>query len=82
LNFYTYILFSDKLQKFYIGSTQNLELRIDYHNNGLVKFTSKGTPWRLIWSMSFETRSEAVQKETKIKKRGAKRFLIDAIPNA
>jgi putative endonuclease len=77
LKFYTYVLFSERLGKFYIGSTQDIEMRIDCHNRGLVKFTSRGIPWRLVWSVSFETRPEAVQMEMKIKKRGAKRFLID-----
>ena len=77
MKFHAYILFSESLQKFYTGSTQDVNERVEYHNQGLVGFTSKGTPWKLVWSMSFESRLKAVQMENKIKKRGAKRFLID-----
>jgi putative endonuclease len=75
--FYTYILYSEKLNKYYSGSTEDLEKRLKYHNMGQVKFTSTGIPWNLIWSQSFITRAEAIQIENKIKKRGAKRYLID-----
>ncbi|MEQ9404165.1 MAG: GIY-YIG nuclease family protein, partial [Cyclobacteriaceae bacterium] len=31
--FFTYIIFSEKLNKFYVGSTQDLTIRLDDHNN-------------------------------------------------
>ena len=34
-------------------------------------------PWELVYSINFDTRAEAVALETKIKKRGAKRYLAD-----
>ena len=75
--FEVYILFSSSLKKFYTGSTENLEKRVQYHNLGGVKFTSTGIPWKLVWHKSCNTRAEAVQLENKVKKRGAKRFLLD-----
>jgi putative endonuclease len=47
----------------YKGSTENLEKRINYHNQGKVTFTSKYTPWELVFFETFETRSEAVKRE-------------------
>ncbi|MDN3668523.1 GIY-YIG nuclease family protein [Echinicola jeungdonensis] len=32
-NFFVYILYSSKIDKFYVGKTQNLENRLNYHNN-------------------------------------------------
>ncbi|MBI1770710.1 MAG: GIY-YIG nuclease family protein [Bacteroidetes bacterium] len=75
--FVVYILFSDSLGKYYTGSSENLEARLGYHNSGNVKFTSTGMPWRLVWNTKLATRSEAVKLENVIKKRGAKRYLID-----
>ena len=77
MEFCVYILWSERLGKYYVGSTGNLENRVKRHNKGEEKFTSKGVPWQLIWSESYRTRSEAVQMENKIKKRGIQRFLVD-----
>ncbi len=75
--FYTYILFSTKTLKYYVGQTNNLSDRLSRHNSGQQIATKSGIPWILITSFEFQTRSEAVQLETKIKKRGIKRYLID-----
>jgi len=75
--YYVYILYSSSLKKYYVGSTENVETRINQHNAGKGNFTSKGIPWILIASILCETRSEATQLETKIKKRGIERYLQD-----
>ena len=72
-----YILFSKTSSKFYTGQTNNLEDRLFRHNSGLSLSTKSGIPWTLIYQEQFNTRSEAVQLEIKIKKRGAKRYLED-----
>lgn len=66
------------MNKYYVGSTQNVENRLSEHNGGESNFTSKGIPWILIWSAKLQTRIEALQLENKIKKRGIKRFLEDS----
>ncbi|MGZ8554535.1 MAG: GIY-YIG nuclease family protein [Chitinophagaceae bacterium] len=73
----TYIIWSNSLQKFYVGSTNNLDDRVLRHNSGQGKFTSKGIPWILIWSYDCVDRKEAFNLEYKIKRRGIKRFLED-----
>ncbi len=75
--FYTYILFSTKNNKYYTGQTNNLISRLEQHNNGLVKSTRNGSPWQLVFSEELITRSDAMRLETKIKKRGANRFLTE-----
>ena len=72
-----YILFSKTSLKYYTGQTDNLENRLYRHNSGLSLATKSGKPWTLIYQIEFNTRSEAVQLESKIKKRGAKRYLGD-----
>jgi putative endonuclease len=78
MSYFVYILWSDRLQKFYVGSTQDIENRIKEHNSGEAKFTSKGKPWILVWKIELENRLEAVRLELKIKKRGIRRFLEDS----
>ena len=60
-----------------MGQTANLEDRLKRHNEGRVKSTKNGIPWKLVKQLPVEGRSEAVKLERKIKKRGAKRFLDD-----
>jgi putative endonuclease len=75
--FHVYILYSPSLQKYYIGSTQHLNIRLEEHNRGKSPFTKSGMPWNLIHAMECTDRSQAIQLEMKIKKRGIKRFLLD-----
>jgi putative endonuclease len=75
--FYVYIIYSSSLEKYYIGSTEDLQKRLVQHNSGKGNFTQKGIPWKLIVSIECKSRTEAVQLEIKIKKRGTKRYLQD-----
>ena len=77
MRYVVYLLFSESLQKYYAGQTGELEKRMQYHNAGKAKFTSKGIPWKLIHTFPCSTRSEAVKLESLIKKRGIKRYLQD-----
>lgn len=65
--FHTYILLSEKTNKFYIGSTGNLEDRMIPHNSGRSKATAIGMPWKLMHKEDFETRSQAYNREMEIK---------------
>ena len=77
MEFTVYILFSVSTEKYYTGSTRDLENRLLEHNSGQTKSIKHGIPWEVIWQKQLPTRAEAMQLETKIKKRGAKRFLED-----
>lgn len=52
---------------YYIGSTNNLKLRIHYHNYGRVRFTKKSLPCVLKYYEVFSSRSEAQKREYQIK---------------
>ena len=65
--FHTYVLCSQKTGRYYFGSTDNLEQRLNYHNTNKTKFTRGRGPWELVWSEAHESRSEAVQREREIK---------------
>ena len=72
---YVYILYSETILRYYVGQTANIESRLLRHNNGYVKSTKRGLPWKLIYKIEVNSRSEALILEGKIKKRGAKRYL-------
>jgi putative endonuclease len=73
--FHTYILFSKSLTKYYIGSTSHLFQRLEEHNRGKTPFTRTGKPWTLIYAITCDDKSSAIELEKKIKKRGAERYL-------
>jgi putative endonuclease len=75
--FFVYVLYSSKLEKYYVGSTNDIEDRLYRHNSGQSTFTKTGIPWVLIHTEETNTRAEAVRLELSIKNRGAKRFLQD-----
>jgi putative endonuclease len=75
--YFTYILHSESVNKYYVGSTKNLVNRLEEHNKGEGKYTKSGKLWNLITHFEFESKSEAIIFENKIKKRGIKRFLED-----
>ncbi|EAZ80850.1 GIY-YIG nuclease family protein [Algoriphagus machipongonensis] len=76
MEFTVYILFSDKLGKYYVGQTRDLNSRLSRHNQGRERFTRTGCPWKLIHSIYCNSRSEAMILEKKIKNLGAKRYLV------
>ena len=62
--------------RFYTGITKQLEKRIEQHNQGSSKFTSRFLPVRLIHFEEFSSYIEARKKEKWIKNFGAKKYLI------
>jgi len=65
--YHVYILHSDITNKFYIGSTQDLSVRLSDHNNGRNRSTKAGRPWKIVYSETFETKVRAMQREFEIK---------------
>ena len=78
--FFVYIIHSRRLNRFYVGSTVNIEKRLREHNAGYSLSTRAGCPWELIHSEPFASRSEALHQERWIKARGIKRYLEVAQP--
>ncbi|MCB7479787.1 GIY-YIG nuclease family protein [Christiangramia sediminis] len=74
---FVYILFSEKSSRYYVGQTTDIIERLKRHNSGRVKSTKHGLPWKIVLCMEVLNRSEAVLLESKIKKRGAKRYIDD-----
>ena len=68
--YYTYMIksISPGTKKTYVGYTNNLKLRIDKHNSNKGAKSTKGYKWLLIYSKKFNTKSEAMSFEYKLKK--------------
>jgi putative endonuclease len=78
--YFVYIIESERNGRYYSGQTENLEGRIKVHNMGRNLSTKAYIPWKLKWYKEFETRSEAVKMEKRIKaikkREGIERFVI------
>ena len=68
MQYFVYILKSDKSDVFYKGYTTDLSRRLFEHNNGLSRYTSDKGPWKLIYFKEFETKKEALIEELRLKK--------------
>ncbi|MFA5770819.1 MAG: GIY-YIG nuclease family protein [Patescibacteria group bacterium] len=75
---FVYILQSQVNFRYYIGSTTNLERRINEHNNGQSKYTSLTKPFKLVFSQEFKNIQLAKKIESKLK-RFKSRQIIDRI---
>jgi putative endonuclease len=72
---YTYILFSAKLNKYYVGACTDLQKRLHEHNIGHSRFTSTGIPWEIKYSEPFETLQEAKKRELFIKRMKSRKYI-------
>ena len=62
-----YILQSLKDGSYYVGSTQDLEARLQRHNQGRSKYTKIKMPWELVYQEHYPDRSTASCRELEIK---------------
>ncbi|MCU4166779.1 GIY-YIG nuclease family protein, partial [Carboxylicivirga caseinilyticus] len=47
VKYHVYIIYSEKFDRFFIGQTQNLKLRIEQHNSGF--FSNSSTKFTNDW---------------------------------
>lgn len=74
--YYTYALYSETLDRLYIGQTQHLQIRINEHLRGFSKYTKRAKDWDEIHL----TRGNAMKRK---KKRNSNRskMLINNLAN-
>ena len=77
--FVTYISQSQKSERYYIGHTQDILIRLSYHNDGRVKATKNKGPWVLVYKEEYETKLEANRRELEIKSKKSRRYIESLI---
>ena len=77
--YYLYIIQSEKDNSFYVGSTSNLEERMERHNSGRSIYTKNRLPWKLVYKETFGTKGEAVRRELQIKKWKSRKMILSLI---
>ena len=76
---YVYIIYSTKVNKYYVGACTNLERRLHEHNIGHSTFTSTGIPWELKYTEHFDTLPNAKKREREIKARKSRIYIEQLI---
>ncbi len=77
--FVVYILYSDGLNKYYVGHTQDITDRLQRHNQGRSKATKSGIPWKVVYKEVCKTKSEAYNRELYIKKQKSRVYIENLI---
>ncbi|PJC32872.1 excinuclease ABC subunit C [Candidatus Roizmanbacteria bacterium CG_4_9_14_0_2_um_filter_39_13] len=75
---FLYILQSKVNKRYYVGSTVDLNRRLDEHNNGKTKYTRSTKPFNLVFQREFDTIREARSIEYKLKRKKS-RLIIEKI---
>ena len=81
--FQVYILFSDTLNKFYVGHTsEELDERLRKHLSAHSGFTAKVKDWKIVYFEEFVDKSSAYQRELKIKSWKSKTKILELIKDS
>ncbi len=76
---YTYVLFSLKDKRLYIGNTSDWENRLIRHNHGQVISTKYRRPLKLIFYEAFLTSAEAKSREVYLKSGAGRKNLYQML---
>ena len=76
--YHVYVLRNSKGQ-LYIGSTDNLDKRIQQHQQGETRWTRNRGPWEVVLTESFPTRADAMRKEKELKRGRANQQLREQV---
>ena len=81
--YFIYIIHSRKLDRYYVGTTNDIEKRLCEHNSGFYAeaFTVKGAPWELRLSFECESSQKAYELEKFLKRMKSSVFLEKVIAN-
>jgi len=79
---FTYILYSKKINKYYVGVTEDLNLRLQRHNMGWGRFSKAGIPWEIVYYETYFSKSDALKREREIKNKKSRKFIETLILNA
>ena len=69
MKFFVYLILSKKNNKYlsYVGYTMNLNKRLALHNSSKGAKYTRGSKWILIYKKEYNTKSDAMREEYKLK---------------
>lgn len=72
---FIYILYSNSLDRYYIGYTNDIYRRKREHNRIKGKFTDRGILWKIVHTENFETKKMAQGIEKEIKANKSRKYI-------
>jgi putative endonuclease len=76
MEYYVYILYSEKCDRYYVGHSDNVERRLVEHNSGRGgKYTSRCKQWELMYTETYESNTLAVNRELEIKNKKNRKYI-------
>ena len=79
--YFTYIIYSKSKDKYYVGYTHDLKLRLERHNSGWSRSTKSGIPWKLVYFEDYNEKNEAIKRENEIKRKKSRKYIEELINN-
>ena len=78
---FVYILKSQKTGRYYIGSSSNVQQRLQKHNAGLVPATKNFIPYKLMFFRKYSDMAEARGVEARVKRLKRRDYIEKIIRN-
>jgi putative endonuclease len=72
--YFVYIIQSETDGSYYKGFSMDYEKRLIEHNLGLSSYTSRKTPWKLVYAEKHDSKSSALKREKNLKKAARERI--------
>jgi len=76
-----YILYSERIDHYYTGVTDDIQWRLERHNQGWGRFTKRGIPWKIVYTQNFDRKSDALKREREIKNRKSRKYIESLMKN-
>ena len=73
--FSVYIIYSNSLDRYYVGHSSDVCVRLNQHNGGYSKYISKASDWELRYTEQFPSREEAHKRELEIKRKKSRKYI-------
>ena len=73
--YFVYIIYSEKCNRYYIGYCEDIEVRLNRHNKGMVMATKNCRPYVLKASKAFRSELEARREEARLKRMKSRKYL-------
>ena len=75
MSHFVYILYSSSKDRYYIGSSADVENRLLRHNAGATPSTRAGRPWKIVFEKEFVSKTEALKYESYLKRLKSRSFI-------
>ncbi len=72
---FVYIIYSKKWDQFYVGSSTDVDKRLEQHNAGYNKSTKGGAPWTIKFIETYDSETMARKREYAIKKKKSRKYI-------